>query len=143
MSGELDQSQGRPVKITLGEMREMGLRGVLVYCADYRCSHHIALSADHWFDDLRLSDMSRGLLAAAAANAVRRSGRVSKAASHRNLRSQSETRPQPLASWSRAVITLPTHGRNRPEATRKCCIPEKVPGLAQPRRAFPQQSNAR
>ncbi|WP_354100699.1 MULTISPECIES: hypothetical protein [unclassified Bradyrhizobium] len=59
MSGELDQSQGRPVKITLGEMREMGLRGVLVYCADYRCSHHVALSADHWFDDMRLSDIEQ------------------------------------------------------------------------------------
>src|SRR5215213_9194676 len=28
----------RPVKITLGEMREMGVRGVLVYCSDYKCS---------------------------------------------------------------------------------------------------------
>jgi hypothetical protein len=23
----------------LGEMRESGVRGLLVYCADYRCSH--------------------------------------------------------------------------------------------------------
>lgn len=48
---------GRPVKITFGEMREMGLRGVLVYCADYRCGHSVAISADHWPDDLRLSDI--------------------------------------------------------------------------------------
>jgi hypothetical protein len=25
-------------KITFGEMRNMGVRGVLVYCADYRCT---------------------------------------------------------------------------------------------------------
>jgi hypothetical protein len=47
----------RPQKIAFGEMREMGVRGVLIYCADYRCSHSIALSADQWADDLRLSDI--------------------------------------------------------------------------------------
>jgi hypothetical protein len=47
----------RPQKITFGEMREMGVRGVLVYCADYHCSHSIAISADRWPDDLRLSDI--------------------------------------------------------------------------------------
>ena len=35
-----------PTKITFGEMRKMGVRGVLVYCADYTCSHSIAVSAD-------------------------------------------------------------------------------------------------
>jgi hypothetical protein len=43
-------------KITFGELREMGLRGVLVYCADYHCSHSLAFSADRW-PDLRLSDI--------------------------------------------------------------------------------------
>ena len=38
-------------------MREMGVRGLLVYCADYRCSHSIAISGDGWPDDLRLSDI--------------------------------------------------------------------------------------
>jgi hypothetical protein len=47
----------RPTKITFAEMREMGVRGVLIYCADYRCSHSIAISADTWPDDLRLSDI--------------------------------------------------------------------------------------
>jgi hypothetical protein len=28
----------RPTKITFGEMRDMGVRGLLIYCADYRCS---------------------------------------------------------------------------------------------------------
>jgi hypothetical protein len=30
----------RPQRITFGEM---GVRGVLIYCADYRCSHSIAV----------------------------------------------------------------------------------------------------
>jgi len=46
-----------PQKITFGEMREMGVRGLLIYCADYRCSHSIAINADAWPDDLRLSDI--------------------------------------------------------------------------------------
>jgi hypothetical protein len=29
----------RPQKITFAEMREVGVRGILVHCADYRCSH--------------------------------------------------------------------------------------------------------
>jgi hypothetical protein len=34
-----------------------GGRGVLIYCSDYKCSHHIAISADQWPDDVRLSDI--------------------------------------------------------------------------------------
>ena len=34
-----------PTKITFGEMRGMGVRGVLIYCADYRCSHSIPSAA--------------------------------------------------------------------------------------------------
>jgi hypothetical protein len=47
-------ADGRPLKITFGEMREMGLRGVLVYC---HCGPHVALNADLWPDELRLSDL--------------------------------------------------------------------------------------
>ena len=47
----------RPTKITFGEMRDMGVRGILVYCADYYCSHSMTLSADRWPDELRLSDI--------------------------------------------------------------------------------------
>jgi hypothetical protein len=38
-------------------MRSSGVRGVLVYCADYKCSHHVAIPADQWGDDVRLSDI--------------------------------------------------------------------------------------
>jgi hypothetical protein len=47
----------REQKITLGEMRASGVRGLLIYCADYRCSHSIAIDADRWPDDVRLSDL--------------------------------------------------------------------------------------
>jgi hypothetical protein len=39
---------GRPTKITFAEMRDMGIRGMLIYCADYRCSHSVAVMADRW-----------------------------------------------------------------------------------------------
>jgi len=47
----------REQKITFGKMREMGVRGLLIYCCDYQCSHSIAISADRWPDDVRLSDI--------------------------------------------------------------------------------------
>jgi hypothetical protein len=31
--------------------------GILVYCADYRCSHSIDMPADQWPDDVRLFDI--------------------------------------------------------------------------------------
>jgi hypothetical protein len=49
----------RPLKITFGEMRESGVRSVLIYCTDYRCSHYIQMSADHRPDDLRASDIEQ------------------------------------------------------------------------------------
>jgi hypothetical protein len=47
----------RPQKITLSEMRLAGIRGLLIYCADYRCSHWMAISGDRWSDNVRLSDL--------------------------------------------------------------------------------------
>jgi len=47
----------RARKITLGQMRANGTRGLIVFCADHRCSHSIRLSADRWSDDVRLSDL--------------------------------------------------------------------------------------
>jgi hypothetical protein len=38
-------------KITFGEMRASGVRGLIVYCADYRCSHSVAISGDSFEDD--------------------------------------------------------------------------------------------
>jgi hypothetical protein len=46
-----------PQKITFGEMRESGVRDVLIYCRDHQCSHSTEISADRWPDDVRLSDI--------------------------------------------------------------------------------------
>ena len=32
----------RPTKIIFAEMRDMGMRGILIYCADYRCAPRAA-----------------------------------------------------------------------------------------------------
>jgi hypothetical protein len=47
----------REQKITFGEMRQSGVRSVVIYCADYRCSHSTTALADGWPDDVRLSDL--------------------------------------------------------------------------------------
>jgi hypothetical protein len=44
-------------KTTFGEMRAAGVRGLLIYCGDYKCSHWIAISGDRWLNDVRLSDI--------------------------------------------------------------------------------------
>jgi hypothetical protein len=47
----------RPIKITFGEMRASGIRDLLIYCSDYKCSHSTTISGDRWPDDVRLSDI--------------------------------------------------------------------------------------
>ena len=44
-------------KITFAELRSSGVRGLLAYCSDYKCSHYIAVSGDRWPDEVRLSDL--------------------------------------------------------------------------------------
>jgi hypothetical protein len=60
----------RPEKITPVDIRAVGVRALLVNSADYRCGHSIAVSADPWPDDLRLSDLSPRLCAKPAAGAA-------------------------------------------------------------------------
>jgi hypothetical protein len=47
----------RNQKITLGEVRASGVRGLLIHCSDFRCSHWTAISGDPWPDGVRLSDI--------------------------------------------------------------------------------------
>jgi hypothetical protein len=47
----------RPAKITFADMRDMGVRGLLIYCSDYKCGHLITVSGDRWPDEMRLSDL--------------------------------------------------------------------------------------
>jgi hypothetical protein len=49
-------ADGRPVKITFGEMLEMRVHSILIYCRN-RCGHHTQANADGWPDDVRLSDI--------------------------------------------------------------------------------------
>ena len=49
----------RAQKITFGEMRFGGTIGILVFCADYMCSHSVVMAADEWPDDVRLSDIEQ------------------------------------------------------------------------------------
>ncbi|UPJ44115.1 hypothetical protein IVB40_08730 [Bradyrhizobium sp. 40] len=44
----------RPQKITFGELGEMRLSGVMVW---RHGGHHVAVIADKWSDELRLSDI--------------------------------------------------------------------------------------
>ena len=44
-------------KITFAEMRSSGVRGLLIFCQDYRCSHNIRMNGDRWPDDIWLSDI--------------------------------------------------------------------------------------
>ena len=48
-----------PEKITFAEMRVAGVRRVLIYCRDFRCSHLniVPDDADRWSDELRISDI--------------------------------------------------------------------------------------
>jgi hypothetical protein len=65
-------------KITFGEMRAGGVRGLLIYCSDYRCSHWTAISGDRWPDSVRMSDIEpRFTLAKPAASEALMSARIS------------------------------------------------------------------
>ena len=48
---------GHGQKITFGEMRAAGATAIIVYCSDFKCSHHAVISAEQWPDDIRLSDI--------------------------------------------------------------------------------------
>ena len=38
-------------------MRDLGVRGLLIYCSDYKRSHRVTMTGDRWPDDSRLSDL--------------------------------------------------------------------------------------
>jgi hypothetical protein len=57
----------RQQKITFAEMHDIGVHGLLIYCADYRCSHSLAISGDGWPDDIRPLLISSSVSSAEAA----------------------------------------------------------------------------
>jgi hypothetical protein len=38
-------------KITFADMRDMGVRGLLIYCSDHKCSQLVTMSGDGRPDD--------------------------------------------------------------------------------------------
>lgn len=46
------------LKMTFGEMRAMRVRGILIYCSNYKCSHWSAFNADEYLDEMQLSDIA-------------------------------------------------------------------------------------
>ena len=53
------------IEITFADMRAQVVHGLLIYCADYRCSHSIAINGDRWPNDARLSDIEPGFICGA------------------------------------------------------------------------------
>jgi hypothetical protein len=54
---KLQRPESRSVTLPHRRKSAPSTVGRLIYCADYQCSHSIAVSADQWPDDLRLSDI--------------------------------------------------------------------------------------
>jgi hypothetical protein len=68
MNATLDataQANGEVPFLRRAEMRESGVRDVLIYCRDHRCSHHVETNADGWPDDVRLSDIEPNFICTA------------------------------------------------------------------------------
>ena len=61
----------REKKITFGEMRCMGVRGVLIYCSDHKCSHSIAISTDQRSDHVRIRSSGTDSAGAGASSTAR------------------------------------------------------------------------
>jgi bifunctional non-homologous end joining protein LigD len=94
--GRLVALMERPQKITFAEMRASGVRGLLIYCSDYHCSHWTAISGDQWPDDFGCPIWSRDLPVRLAAGAASMSARTSTGKRMRG------------AIWSQSPITIST-----------------------------------
>jgi hypothetical protein len=55
----------RQQKITFAEMRAAGVRGLLICCSDYRCSHWTRINADQRAHGVQLSDFEPGFVCTA------------------------------------------------------------------------------
>jgi hypothetical protein len=90
-------------KITFGEMRASGVRNVLVYCRDHRCSHSIEVSADRWPDHVRLSDIEPGFVCTRWANMARKCGRSFRRPARLPLFPQQQTCLRPVVTSEKAA----------------------------------------
>ncbi len=51
MHSRLPTPARRPQKITFADLRASGIRGLLIYCSEYHCSHWTAISGDQWLGE--------------------------------------------------------------------------------------------
>jgi hypothetical protein len=61
----------RPAKITFAEVRDSGVRGDLGLLHRLSLQHSMALMADHWPADLRLSDIEQRFVCRACGTGYR------------------------------------------------------------------------
>jgi hypothetical protein len=52
-AGPIVASDGEEMRCQNPDRETVGVRGLLVCCADYRCSHSVAVMADQWADDVQ------------------------------------------------------------------------------------------
>jgi hypothetical protein len=45
--------------MTLGNMRELGVRGLAVYCVNHACRHQTIISADDYADEIEIPSFGR------------------------------------------------------------------------------------
>jgi hypothetical protein len=64
-------------KITFAEMRATGVRGLLIYCSDFRCSHSTAISGTDGPMTFGYPILKRDLFAGLATRRAPTSGRLS------------------------------------------------------------------
>jgi hypothetical protein len=57
-------------------MRTAGVRGLLIYCSHYHCSHWVAISGDGWMGAVRLSELEPKFTCQLAAGVARMCGRT-------------------------------------------------------------------
>ena len=105
------QEQARPQKITFAEMRSSGVRSLLIYCADYHCSHCVEISGDRWPMMFASSILSLGLSAAPAVCVAAMSVRIGTRESSRQVFDVPRWEPSTcLRRWGAGRKLSPSRG---------------------------------
>ena len=50
--------------MTLGNMRELGVRGLSIKCLNPKCLHEATVSVDDYVDDMRVRDFAKSMVCA-------------------------------------------------------------------------------
>jgi hypothetical protein len=60
----LKQQQPVGPPMTLGNMRELGVRGLSIKCLNPKCLHEATVSVDDYADDMRVRDFAKSMVCA-------------------------------------------------------------------------------